>query len=94
MELLLLLLYTFTFLNGADEWTVFMSDEIPCVMACVVPAYHFMYLDIDCLNVVDPFGQSLFQHELRHVKDPSWVHYYWELGEEVSHRCTNESTIS
>jgi len=94
MELLLLLLYTFTFLNGADEWTVFMSDEIPCVMACVIPAVNFMYLDIDCLEVIDPFGQTLFEHELRHVRDPLWVHYYWELGEEVGHGCTNKRTIS
>lgn len=92
MELLLFLLYTFTFLNGGDEWTVFMSDEIPCAMACVIPAVNFMYLDIDCLNVIDPFGQTLFEHELRHVRDPSWVHYYW-LWEEGTHVSTNKCTV-
>lgn len=80
----LILLYSFSFGAGDDNWTVFITNDVPCgkdeYMGCIVPDYHFMYLNIHYLNQTDPWGNTLFQHELNHVIQPSWYHYKWILS--------------
>ena len=76
-----LILFSFSFFFAGDEWRVFISDEIPCSIGCVVPFAKFMYLDYNCLNLVDPWGNSLFEHELKHILEPDWKHDLWETND-------------
>ena len=82
--IILILLWSFSFGINGEDWRVYVVDDSSaCYMGCVIPDYHFIYLDYRYLDCIDPWGNTLFEHELRHAYNPDWLHDGWLADKET-----------